>query len=131
MVKRSPRRGSGENIPTRYNATMRDPRLEKLADVLVSYSVGVSKGQVVRIGGEHAAAPLMLELYAKVLAAGGHPFVQPTFEQIDEHFYKHASTEQLSFVNPVRAFEVEHIDCHIGIWADENTRAMTNVDPTR
>ena len=28
---------------------MRDPRLEKLADVLVNYSVGVKPGQLVRI----------------------------------------------------------------------------------
>ncbi len=55
---------------------MRDPRYEKLADVLVNYSVGVKPGQIVRISGEPVAAPLAIEIYRKVLAAGGHPTVR-------------------------------------------------------
>ena len=53
---------------------MRDPRLAKLADVLVNYSVGVKKDQLVRISGPPVSQPLIVELYRKVLAAGGHPW---------------------------------------------------------
>jgi aminopeptidase len=55
---------------------MRDPRLEKLADVLVNYSVGVKKDNVVRINAPPIAMPLVGEVYRKVLAAGGHPLVR-------------------------------------------------------
>jgi aminopeptidase len=55
---------------------MRDPRLTKLADVLVNYSTGVRKDQLVRIGGPPVAAPLVLEIQTKVLEAGGHPFIR-------------------------------------------------------
>ncbi|HEX8522660.1 MAG TPA: aminopeptidase [Tepidisphaeraceae bacterium] len=110
---------------------MRDPRLEKLADVLVSYSTGVKPGQLVRLNGPQSTTPLIVELYRKVVQAGGHPLVRLVPEEINEIFYKSASDEQLRYVNPVTAYEVEHIDCTIGIWGEENTKALTNVDPKR
>lgn len=110
---------------------MRDPRLEKLADVIVNYSVGVKKDQLVRISGSPVAAPLITEVYRKVLAAGGNPFVRMNVEEIEEIFYKQATDEQLKFLNPIQRFENEQIDSTIGLWADENTKALSNVDPKR
>jgi aminopeptidase len=110
---------------------MRDPRLTKLADVLVNYSVGVTQGQLVRVNAPAIALPLVVELYRSVLAAGGHPAVRMTSEELDEVFLKHANHEQLRFVNPVNVFEYERIDCSIGVWAEENTKALSNVDPKR
>jgi len=110
---------------------MRDPRLEKLADVLVNYSVGVKKDQLVRITGAPVSLPLVMAIYRKVLEAGGHPFLRMAPEEAQENFLKIASEEQLKFLNPINLFEIEKIDCSIGIWADENTRSLTNVDPKR
>jgi len=110
---------------------MRDPRIEKLADVLVSYSVGVKKGQTVRINGAPVAQPLIVALYERVLKAGGHPTVRMAPEELSEIFYKTASDEQLRYFSPVSMFEIEHFDCTIGIWADENTRSLTNCDPKK
>ena len=39
---------------------MRDPRFTRLADVLVNYSVGVKKGQLVRISGPPVSHPLVV-----------------------------------------------------------------------
>lgn len=110
---------------------MRDPRLEKLADVLVKYSVRVKKDQLVRITGAPVSLPLVMAIYRKVLEAGGHPFLRMAPEEAQENFLKIASDEQLKFLNPINLFEIEKIDCSIGIWADENTRSLTNVDPKR
>src|SRR5688500_3144392 len=110
---------------------MRDPRLEKLADVLVNYSVGVKKDNVVRLNGPPLSQPLIVELYRKVIAAGGHTLVRMSPEELGEIFYKHASEEQLKYVSPLQIREYETIDCSIGIWAEENTKSLTNVDPKR
>lgn len=110
---------------------MRDPRIEKLADVLVNYSVGVKAGQLVRISGETIATPLVVELYRKVIQAGGHPFVRMAPEELTELMVRHGNDDQLRYVNPVTLAEYEKIDCSIGIWAEQNTRAMTNADPRR
>jgi aminopeptidase len=113
------------------SGTMRDPRLKKLAEVLVNYSVGVKKGQLVRINGAAVAEALVVEIYREVIKAGGHPMVRMGPEETSEIFFKNASEEQLGYLNPVAKFEIETIDCSIGIWADENTKALTNCDPKR
>lgn len=110
---------------------MRDPRLEKLADVLVNYSVGVKKGQSARISGAPVAQPLIVELYRKVLQSGGHPLVRMQPDELAEVFYKTASDEQLRYFSPIALHEIEQLDCTIGIWADENTKALTNCDPKK
>jgi aminopeptidase len=110
---------------------MRDPRLEKLAHVLVNYSVAVQPGQLVRINGLPGAMPAVAEVYRKVLQAGGHPVVNFAPEELQEIFLKTASDDQLKFVDPITRFTYETIDCSIGIWAEENTRALSNVDPKK
>jgi len=110
---------------------MRDPRHEKLADVLVNYSVGVKKGQLVRISGATVSIPLIVEVYRKVLAVGAHPFVKIGIEELGEVFYKQATEEQLKFVSPLALHEIETVDCTIGMWAEENTKAFSNCDPKR
>jgi aminopeptidase len=118
--------------PAPYDArTMRDPRLEKLADVLVNYSIGVKKDQLARINAPVIAQPLVVELFHKVLVAGGHPMIRMAPDEANELFLKHASEEQLKYLNPVSMYEYEKIDCSIGIWADENTKALTNCDPKK
>jgi aminopeptidase len=109
-------------------AAMRDPRLEKLADVLVNYSVGVRPGQSVRLSGAPVAQPLIVELYRKVLQAGGNPLVRMTPDELAEILYKTASDQQLRYLSPIALYEIEQVDCTIGVWADENTRALTGCD---
>ncbi|MBA2537030.1 MAG: aminopeptidase, partial [Actinobacteria bacterium] len=49
---------------------MRDPRVDRLADLIVNYSLDLGEGEVVRIDGFDVAAPLALALYRSALAAG-------------------------------------------------------------
>jgi aminopeptidase len=107
---------------------MRDPRLEKLADVLVNYSTAVKKDQIVRISGPPLAQPLIVEIYRKVIAAGGHPVVRMNPEELAEIFHKTASDDQLKHVSPLTMHEYQTVDCSIGIWAEENTKHLSNVD---
>ena len=89
---------------------MRDPRLEKLADVLVNYSVGVKPGHLVRISGPPVAQPLIIEVYRKVLAAGGHPAVRVNPDELGEILFKHGGDQQLKYVNPLAVAEYEQIE---------------------
>jgi aminopeptidase len=110
---------------------MRDPRLTKLADVLVNYSVAVKPGQLVRINGSPIASPLIVEIFRSVVKAGGNPMIRMAPEETGEIMIREGSDAQLQYLNPVTKFEGETIDCSIGIWAGENTRAMTSAEPKR
>ena len=49
---------------------MTDPRVAKLADLLVNYSLELQPGQIVRLDGGTVAAPFVRELYRSALRAG-------------------------------------------------------------
>ena len=110
---------------------MTDPRVEKLARLLVEYSVGVKKGQVVRIQSEAVAAPLIREIYRQVLRAGAYPEMRISLDGLEEIFFAEAADHQLDRVSPFAKQMVTKIDASIGIWADTNTRALTNADPAK
>jgi aminopeptidase len=110
---------------------MHDPRLAKLAEVLVNYCTAVRAGQLVRISGPAVAQPLIVELYRHVLSAGGYPFVQMNPDVLQEIFYKHANNDQLTYQNPIRKFVLETVDCSIGLWGEENTKSLTHCDPAK
>jgi aminopeptidase len=108
---------------------MNDPRMDKLARVLVNYSVNVKRGNVVRISGSVIGLPLIRAIYREVLQAGGHPLLRLADDQCADIFFENARPAQLSYLNPLTKREFELIDCAIGVWGDENTKAMSRVDP--
>lgn len=110
---------------------MSDLRLEKLADLLVNYSVKIRPGEKVAIQGETIAAPLLSAVYARVLQAGGHATVLPSLPDLEELFYRHASREQLQYVSEIDRLVRERHDVLIQIDGASNTKALSTVDPKK
>lgn len=110
---------------------MPDPRIDKLADLLVNYSVAVRKGDKVAIRGGTPAAPLLEAVCAKVLRAGGHPLVLAALPGMEEVIFRHASDEQLEHVPAPMKLLAETYDVIIAIMATANTRALSNVPPSK
>jgi aminopeptidase len=110
---------------------MADPRVDRLARVLVHYSMKVRKGDLVRIGGPALAAPHIAAAYREVLQAGGHPTVRVTVEGLEETFFKLASDEQLRFLSDLDRREVEVLNCELRYLGAYNTRALTRIPPDR
>jgi aminopeptidase len=110
---------------------MADPRVEAVARILVDYSVDVQPGEFVLIGGVPEGAPLILATYQRVLERGGHPWLRLGLDEANEIFYKYASDEQLDFVPQVLHELFEEIDARINIWTETNTKALSNIDPSK
>ena len=110
---------------------MPDPRISKLAKVLVHYSVEVQKGQQVLIRTSPIADELTLAVYEEIIKAGAHPFITNEVPGTKEAFYKFASDEQLDYVSPIEKLIVETFDAYIHLWADYNTRDLSGTDPNR
>ncbi len=110
---------------------MTDPRVTKLAELLVDYSLELRAGQLVRIDGGTVAAPLVTEVYRQALRAGANPRTRIEVEGLDVIAVNEASDDQLSFVSEIDRFEVENLDAIATIWSDRNTRSLTQADPQR
>lgn len=108
-----------------------DIRIERVAQVLVDYSVGVKPGEWVALRGGPAAEPMLRAIYRRILEAGAHPqlVMAPSWETYT--FLKHASDEQLDFISPTQKLLVDKIDVSISVWSDTNTKSLSNIDPAR
>ncbi len=105
-----------------------DPRVRKWARLLVDYSIGVKKGDVVLIRGSVEAQPLVKACFEEVLKRGAHPIVRLSFEGQSYTYYKLASEEQLTFISEIDRVTARTINGLISIIAESNTKELTNVD---
>ena len=85
---------------------MRDPRIVKMARVLIDYSADIQPGDRILLEAEPTAEPLLRELFLRTLERGGHPLLmvnlagQVTYSGIDDLFLRHAEDSQIDFINP-------------------------------
>lgn len=110
---------------------MPDPRIEKLAKVLVHYSLKIQRGDLFRISGPSLATPLIRAAFAEGLAAGANPYMRISGEGLEETFYRAASDEQLRYVSALDRMEIEQINATLAIGGRWNTREMTGIEPRR
>lgn len=108
-----------------------DPRIERMADVLVNYSLEVKPGDWAVVMTTVLGEPLAAACQRAILRAGGNPTIQLGSEQFDRGFYTEANDEQLAFVSPSTRVITEQADARMAILAPANTRALTNIDPAR
>jgi aminopeptidase len=110
---------------------MNDPRYARLAELIVVHSLDLEAGQVLRIQGSTAAAPLILALQRAAVERGAHAYASVELEAFKEILIADGSDEQLDFVSPLELREADHIDAAITIWADSNTRGASRLDEER
>ncbi len=104
---------------------------ENLAKIVIHYSLSVQKGHRVLIMASDAAKDLIQALYVEILKVGGHPFPLVDLEGLQALFYKHASNEQLLYVDNVNKQIMKEFDRLIQIKAEYNTQKLANIDPKR
>jgi aminopeptidase len=110
---------------------MADARVEKLARVLVQYSLDLKPGQTFWLRTTPLAEELNLAVYEEAVKAGAHVFLDQRMPGSDEIFYKHASEEQLDYVSPVRKAIVESFDASLYIEALHNSRSLSGIGGSR
>jgi aminopeptidase len=110
---------------------MRDQRAQALAQILVQYSTKVAEDDVCVISGATSAEALVLAVYEEVLRAGGLPIVQMAPEEGLASYYRLAGDKQLEWVAPTATWLAEHADVRIAIISEDNTRALSTVDPAK
>ena len=110
---------------------MADPRLAKLAKVLVHYSLNIQPGDKFVIRSPFVAVPLVREVYREALHAGAHIITRFDMDELNEIALREASDEQLTFVSDLDKLENTYMNKYLGIWASSNTRASSTINPDR
>ncbi len=103
---------------------MADPRIGRLASILVTYSLQVKEGETVLISTGEAGKPLALAAYEEVLRRGGHPLLDISFEEADAILLKVGRPEQVGHLPRTKLFQARNIDCFLNIRAPLNRRLL-------
>jgi aminopeptidase len=110
---------------------MPDPRIAKLADVLVNYSVSIQPKDKIAIMGSPVAEPLLEAVVVEVLKAGGYPLSIAQLPGVGELTFRHASEDQLQHIPEPMRVVFETYDAIISLMSSVNTKAMSNVPPEK
>jgi aminopeptidase len=108
-----------------------DPRVTKLASVLINYSLAIQPGEQLDLFASYQSEELAIATYREALKAGAHVLFRTAFPDAREVFFKTASDEQLEFVPPYMKLIVETFDASLAIEGVANTRSLSGVDPSR
>lgn len=110
---------------------MVDPRITKLAGILVNYSIKVKKGSTVEVSCGPEAKPLVLEIARMILKKGAVPLVRTGLDGYAYTYYKYAPLNVLKKTPKIALFEAKNVGASISIGTDTNTKELSNVDPKK
>lgn len=106
---------------------MRDPRIDRLADVLVNYSVKCKKGEKVFIDLYDTDAEIGCALVEKAEAAGGLPYVKINSTKVRRAMLMGTNEEHLNALAKYEAFIMNDMDCYIAVRGAENSFEYSDV----
>jgi aminopeptidase len=110
---------------------MTDVRDQKLAHILVDYSMKVQPGDRVAITSGFAGEPILRELFALILERGAFPHLLIDLPDQEELMLNHAPDSLLEFVPLLHKQVFDTFDVLIKIKTYENTRMFNRVPAER
>ncbi|OIK08979.1 aminopeptidase [Bacillus sp. MUM 116] len=106
---------------------MKDPRIEKLANNLINYSVQLQKGEKVLIENFGLQRELVTALVKEAYEAGGFPFVLLKDHQVDRSLLLGAQEEQFNLMADFEANVMKQMDAYIGLRSGSNINELADV----
>ncbi|BBU40534.1 aminopeptidase [Aeribacillus pallidus] len=106
---------------------MKDPRIEKLAKILIHYSCQLQKGEKVLIENFGLEKELVIALIREAYKAGGQPFVSIKDHQINRALLLGGQEEQFEMMADFEANVMKEMDAYIGLRSGKNINEFADV----
>lgn len=107
---------------------MRDPRIDKLADLLVNYSVKAEKNQKIQVRTKPDGLPLARAVVEKIIDAGAIPFETILDTEINTYRINNFNEDQMEEVRKYREKNMKEFSGSIAIMCDENINDSRRLD---
>jgi aminopeptidase len=108
-----------------------DPRITRLADLLVNYSCGVKRGEKLLIETNgFAPLPLVDEIIRIATRKGAFVFYEFRHDRLLRTLLHHANEAQIKAQAKVPLYQMRDMDCYIGIRGSDNVAELADV-PSR
>jgi len=108
-----------------------DKRADKLAKLVVDWSVFVKKGENVIISADEDSKELVMALYEAVLKKGAYPQLKYSPNGLTPIYYNNASMEQIKKFPEIFDMMVKKTQKYIGIGSGDDRKEMEKIDPKK
>lgn len=106
---------------------MPDPRIAKLADVLITHSTSLQPGEKIYIEAFDAPDEIVTALIERAVAAGGVPFVSTRSNRVLRSLYSTATAEQMQAVGEHELALMKQMQAYIGLRGSHNSLELSDV----
>jgi aminopeptidase len=120
-----------ETPPPFYRTGMTDPRIDKLAHMLIHYSCDVKSGEAVLVEAIDVPHAFTKSLVREIAAVGGRPIVMLKSNEIQRALLQAATMEQWQAIAEVERLQMEKVQCYIGARGNPNVSEHSDVPSAR
>jgi aminopeptidase len=106
---------------------MTDPRIEKLADMLINYSCAVKRGENILIEAIDVPHEFTAALVRTAHDAGGRPLVLLKSNQVNRALMLAGTQEQWETIAAVEKLQMSRMQCYIGARGNPNVSETSDV----
>lgn len=103
---------------------MKDPRIEKLAENLINYSVELKPGEKVLIETVGSEVPLTRELIRQAYKTGGIPYITIKNQELQRVLLNDCTVEQIKEMASFEIARMKEMQAYIGLRVSENANEM-------
>jgi len=106
---------------------MKDPRVAKLADILINYSARVQPGEKVLVEAYDTPDDVVTTLVNKIAEAGGLPFVTTKRTRVLRALYQSATEAQMRLTGELEKARMTEMDAYLGVRGADNSAEHSDV----
>jgi aminopeptidase len=106
---------------------LKDPRLQKMAEGLIHYSVKLQKGEKILVEVIDSGVPLALAVIKEAYRVGGIPFALVRNKQVERQIMLEADPDQLSLMAQYELVQMKEMNAYLGIRASDNANEVADV----
>lgn len=106
---------------------MTDPRVERLADVLINYSCEIKPGENILVEAIDVPHEFTKALVRAISSAGGRPFVLLKSVEVNRALMLAGSQEQWDATAEIERFQMEKMQAYIGARGNPNISELSDV----
>lgn len=106
---------------------MKDPRIKRLAELLIQYSVNLQPGEKLLIENTGLQQELVSAIIDEAYQAGGHPFVNLKDPKVHRSLLRGANKTQLEAWETYESMVMKDMDAYIAIRSGDNINELSDV----
>lgn len=110
---------------------MTDPRLEKLADIIINYSVRLQKGEKILIETTDAGSEIGRLLVRKAYEAGGIPLIQTYFMSLRRELILGTNEAQIEAMTRFEEDRMANMQAYVSVRGSDNNLELCDVPQDR